>query len=71
MKRLNRLLALAGALLFFLCAVALTAPLHGCARTGRAIGNLVESIAVDFNEGVKKLAGPDKPQAVAAKECGQ
>lgn len=71
MKRLNRVMALAGALLFFLCAVALTAPLHGCARTGRAIGNLIESVGRDFSDTVDKLAGPDKPQAVAAKEEGK
>jgi len=71
MRKLNRILALASAALFFLAAVALTAPLHGCARTGRAIGNLIESVGRDFSDTVDKLAGPDKPQAVAAKEGGQ
>jgi len=63
MRKLNRLMAFAGALLFFLAAVALTAPLHGCARTGRAIGNLIESIGADM----KQMAGPE-PKALAAKD---
>jgi len=67
-KKLNRVIALAGALLFFLAAVALTAPLHGCARTGRAIGNLIESVGRDFSDTVDKLAGPEKPTAVAKKD---
>lgn len=67
MKRLNRLLAFAAFVLVFLCALALTAPLHGCARTGRAIGNLIESVGRDFSDTVEKLAGPE-PTAVAKKE---
>lgn len=67
-KRLNRILAYAGALLFFLAALALSAPLHGCTRTARAVGNLVESIGADM----KAMVGPEeKPVQVAGKERGE
>ena len=70
MRRLNRLLAVVATLLLILAAVALTAPLHGCTRTAQAIGNVVESIGCDFNNGIRRLTTPRsevKSEAVATR----
>lgn len=70
-RRVEVVFALCGAALVFLCAVALCAPMAGCARTGRAIGNLIESVGADFSMTVDRLAGPEKAQAVASKGGGE
>lgn len=67
-RRVEFAMALCGAALVLLAAVALCAPMAGCARTGRAIGELVESVGSDFKSVVNKLAGPEKADAVASRE---
>lgn len=67
-RRVEFAMAVVGAGLVLLCAVALCAPMAGCARTGRAIGQLIESVGADFSMTVDRLAGPDgKAVADAAK----
>ena len=61
-RRVEFAMARCGAALVLLCAIGLSAPLHGCTRTARAVGNLVESIGADM----KAMVGPEK-KAVATK----
>lgn len=56
--RLNRALAVGAGILCFLAACSL-----GCARTGRAIGGLIESVGSDFTMLVNKIAPEEAADA--------